>query len=389
MRLVLVLLALAGCHDFDGFEACSNGVCTIGPQCFTSIHNGWAHACVLAKSGEVSCWGNNLAGQVGIPGTDNSTVPVPVIGLSGVHQLSAGDSATCAVSDGHVHCWGACANGQRGDGTICDGNPSPSTVSKLSDASAVTVGRTHVCAVRAAGTVACWGLDDHGQVGEPTLTEQDTPFDVPDLMGIVELALGFSHTCALDGSGRVFCWGDDSYGQLGDGGSVDQVVPTRAKVDDVAHIAAGFHHTCAVRLDGTAWCWGENSVGQLGNGSTMNSSLPVQAGDLSDLTGISVSGYATIGEVGHTCARGSTGTVWCWGDNMFGELGNASTQEEHAPIEVPGVHDALEVSSGAKDSCVRRGDSTVWCWGANDSGELGNGGTGESHVPVPSLLACP
>ena len=140
--------------------------------------------------------------------------------------------------------------------------------------------------------------------------------------------------------------------------------PTAAPTPTV--IAAGYFHTCALLADHTVWCWGQNGDGQLGNGTRTSPLTPVQVSGISTATAI------TVGDQ-HSCAILANGTVWCWGDNYRGQLGDGTRLGWSTPVPVVGISAATAVVAGDYHTCAVLADRTVWCWGANDWGQLGYG----------------
>jgi alpha-tubulin suppressor-like RCC1 family protein len=149
----------------------------------------------------------------------------------------------------------------------------------------------------------------------------------------------------------------------------------------------GYQHTCALSSSGTVYCWGGNGNGQLGNNSTTEENTPVEVlgvGGSGNLSGIS---SVTAGGA-HTCALSSSGTVYCWGGNGNGQLGNNSTTEENTPVEVLGVggsgylSNISSVTAGSAHTCAMSSSGNVYCWGADDSGQLGNNSTTEENTPI-------
>jgi len=134
-------------------------------------------------------------------------------------------------------------------------------------------------------------------------------------------------------------------------------------------------HTCALKSDGTVWCWGDNEYGELGDGTTTERHTPVQVSGLTNVVAVAP------GSV-HTCALKSDGTVWCWGDNYYGQLGDGTTTERHTPVQVSGLTNVVAVTVGSLHTCALKSDGTVWCWGFNGAGELGDGTTTDRHTPV-------
>ena len=153
----------------------------------------------------------------------------------------------------------------------------PVLVSNLNDATAITAGHAHTCALKADHTVACWGYNISGQLGNGnTGTDSNVPVPVSNLNDATAVTAGGYHTCALKADQTVACWGENLNGQLGDGTATDSNVPMPvSNLDDAAGVTGGTRHTCALKADHTVACWGLNNYGRLGNGGTTNSSVPV------------------------------------------------------------------------------------------------------------------
>ena len=332
---------------------------------------GSLHSCARTAGGGAQCWGNNTHGELG-DGTLTAwrLVPVAVVGMtSGVVAMAAGLRHTCALaSGGAASCWGDDANGQLGDNATTQ-RLTPVVVSGQGAVKAMAGGGLHTCAVVGFGGVKCWGSNDQGQLGDNSTTQRNAPVDVNGLTGGVAFTTaGASHSCALTTAGGVKCWGDNSFGQLGDNSQSHRLTPVNVSglASGVKAIAAGDGHTCALTNAGGVKCWGQNSTGQLGDSTTTQRLMPV------DVVGLT-SGVAAI-EAGasHTCALLAAGGVKCWGWNGFGQLGDNSTTQRNAPVDVVGLTSGVSaIAVGQYHSCALIG-SGVMCWGWNAYGQLGD-----------------
>ncbi|MCB9652922.1 MAG: hypothetical protein H6729_02170 [Deltaproteobacteria bacterium] len=253
---------------------------------------------------------------------------------------------------------------------------------------------THGCAVRASGELWCWGQNGSGQLGfeldsaspRADVHQGKAVENLPDqgqpANRVRAVTANADTTCSILHGGEVWCWGDNRGGQLGDGSSVvDRVTPGR--VDDLsnqaASISSGWGHLCAVKMDGSLWCWGDNQFGQLGDGTTDQRSRPVKI--LEDVVNVGAGPR-------HTCAIKLDGTLWCWGDNAYSELGDGTTIIRLNPIQVTALGDhAIDVVAGNRFTCARKDDLTAWCWGRNDHGQVGRGGPFTSTEPTPAQVA--
>ncbi|MBI9075551.1 MAG: thrombospondin type 3 repeat-containing protein [Desulfatibacillum sp.] len=363
---------------------------------------GAAHSMALKSDGMVWVWGGNAFGQVGVEDGGQVLAPTQVEKsggkvLSGVRIIAAGGYHSLAVTaDGYVWAWGANESGQLGDGANAS-SYIPSQV-KLLDGSllfgvrAVAGGDCHSLAVKANGTVRAWGSNSYGQLGDGSVISSSNPVEVVmsdahSLSGIQAVAGGYGHSLALKTDGTVWAWGGNKYGQLGDGetGSLSNPVQVIASADnpltDVMAIAAGENFSLALKNDGTVWAWGWNYYGQLGNGTNEESHTAKQVimPDQSPLSEV----VAIAGTGMHALALKNDGAVWGWGYNAKGQLGNGDSTVSYYPVQASDISGAYAIAGGERHSLAIAGEGMVWAWGKNGDGQLGTGIADFVAHPVP------
>lgn len=361
--------------------------------------------------------GGNASDDAASPdvGPPDAGAPGPAMGFV---ALSAGIGHACAVGiDSNVYCWGNGFSGEVGDGTPGrDLVPVPVDVSALPPRTRfVSAGAAqfHSCAVTQAGDAYCWGADDNGQLGEdadgdsldelvPSLVNRSA---VPPGDGFVVVKGDFNHSCGLTEQGRILCWGSDANGQLGenaDGDNNTESIPVLIDVSALApgdvfvDVATGSTNSCAVTMFGAAYCWGSNGEGVLGTGDLSSSSVPVRVDDSILPPGV---GFVQIASSGrHSCGLASNGTLYCWGIDENGALGeNADGDNALETRPVPVDMSALgpgetftAVSTGRGHTCALTSDRRAFCWGSDDRGKLGENADGDDlqeDIPVPVNLS--
>lgn len=302
----------------------------------------------------------------------------------GARQVAAGDYSTCVLTTaGGVKCWGYNAYGQLGDGTTTDRLTPVDVVGLTSGVTAIAAGDLHACAVTTVGGVKCWGYNGEGRLGDGTTTSRLTPVDVVGLAsGVTSISGGVAHTCALTTTGGAKCWGRNYSGQLGDGTTTGQLTPV-----DVVNLTSGVKavaanngnssHTCALTSTGTAKCWGANGSGQLGDGTTTDRSAPVDVRGLtSQVVAIAAGDY-------YTCALTKAGGIKCWGENSSYELGDGTYISSLTPVDVVGLSTGVTaIAPDAFSNCALTNAGGVKCWGNNSFGDLGDGTHEDRQTPV-------
>ncbi len=352
----------------------------------TAIGLGSYHSCALINDGTVSCWGDNPSGQIGDGTTTRRTTPVQVSGITSAVAISnGGEYHSCAVlSNDTVQCWGDNSYDQLGDGRPQTSlTPSDLEISPAGIPTAVTQGDDFGCAFFTGGTSRCWGVNASGQLSNGTQTTTASPTQSTWPVGRVptaKISAGTSHFCSVLDNSAVACSGKNTNGQLGVGDTTDRSTAVSAMGGLLSvDVAAGDAHTC-VRLGAqTVWCAGANYAGQLGNNTTVDSTSPVQVTGLTDATALA-SGYA------HSCVvsfNGGAPTVKCWGNNGNGQLGTGSTTSSSVPVTISGGFlNASAVAAGTYSTCMLLTDGTVYCWGYNGYGQLGDGTRIDRNAPA-------
>lgn len=332
-----------------------------GPSALSGVAQvsaGWSTTCVRMVDGTARCWGAGANGALGNGTRVRSTRPAIVLNGSGtgplerVTDIAAAGGHTCASrTNGEVRCWGSNHYFQLGDGTRTR-RLLPALVSAvrgpgwLRSVVAVSARNISTCALLAGGQARCWGANDRGQLGDGTGLDRPRPVavrrprNVPGpLTDVAEIVIGSVTGCARLDGGQVRCWGGDFQGTLGDG-SANQSTSSRAVVVradsgpgplvGVARVDRGGDHTCTRQVSGQARCWGPNYFGALGDGSTTNRGRPVVVLDASGTEPLADLRDVDAGD-GFTCAVTNVDTLWCWGRNDQGQLGDGTTNDRPLP----------------------------------------------------------
>ncbi len=341
-----------------------------------------------------------LAVLAGVLGMAFGAAPASAggVGLSGVVQLAAGHSMSCAVlQDTTARCWGTGplgTGGAFGQTSTLAVQVQDAQGDPMTGVAQVAIGYGHVCALRQDTTAVCWGENLVGNLGNGTTTASTRPVVVQQqggatLTGITQLALGDMHSCALLSSGQARCWGQNQ-GTLGDGTRTNRkrAVPVQnaagtGPLTNIVQLAAGSQHTCALLGDGRVQCFGENGQGQIGDGTTTARLRPKT---VKDPTGAAaLAGVTQISaDLQSTCARLSTKQLRCWGPNGSGQRGNGAVTlpgrpgpllptAVKAPSGTTAFTGAMSVGVGAFHACARVTTAQLRCWGLNGDGQAGDG----------------
>ncbi len=317
---------------------------------------GYEHFCALDPGGRPYCWGSDGSGQLGNGAAGYSATPspvdlAPVTGEKIFVKLATSHDTTCGITAaGAIYCWGRGVDGQLGDGST-ENAPSPVLV------------------------------ETGGIVGDP---------------GFVDLGVGSYHACGITAEGRAYCWGHNVNGPLGTGDEVEHHTPVPVVMDTVAGskrfiaIACAWQLTCGITAEGDAYCWGANSSGQIGNDGFGSEQLP-QPVAIDNMSGSRKFTRLVVNSA-HVCGLAADGLVYCWGDDMFGQVGNGDPgsgnirlPEPLDTVNVVGQQGFKQLAVGYWVSCGLTGEGVAYCWGNDESDQLGDLATTEEQ-PAPILV---
>lgn len=347
-------------------------------QCYESVQIGNLHMVGLQTNGTLWAWGENTSGQLGLG--DNVSVSTPVqIGVeTDWNEIAVGSGFNLAVKEnGTLWAWGSNEFDQLGTGLLDSEITSPVQVGSDGDWHVIAAGNKHSVAIKSDGTLWAWGDNFFNQVGDGTSIGRNTPTLISSDTDWEFLSAGTDYTMAIKNGGELWAWGRGLGGQLGNGETdLNTEVPTRIGTDDDwVEVKTGFGHTVALKSDGTVWSWGNNDFGQLGRAASQQEELEItQIGQDSDWQSLDCGGNSTL-------LLKEDGTLWGCGQNSFGQLGNGSTMNSTFPVELSDLNEWTSITAGNfNGASVFNGQ--LYTWGSNIAGQIGNGTTIEQLVPT-------
>lgn len=346
-----------------------------------AIAGGGEHALALDTNGYVWAWGSGHHSQIGDGTSTNESIPVSLSFTTDIISIAARRTHSLVVdSDGKIWTWGKNTDGQLGDNSVED-KLSPVYIPTSAEPMAnVSGGDLHSLAVSSNGTVWAWGNNVSGKLGDGSGFSWRIPVQVENLENCMAIAAGDDHSLGLAENHTVWAWGSNNQGALGLGAThPNSNVPLHvSSIANIEAIAAGWIHSLALHENGTVWAWGNNIWGQIGNGdsgSNLKQEIPVQALDISNAISISAGSQ-------HSLAVCEDGAIRAWGDNAYGQLGDGSTIKRSTPISIDTINTAVSVAAGQYHSLAICSDGSVWGWGNNEYGQLGDGTTSNRLTPV-------
>jgi alpha-tubulin suppressor-like RCC1 family protein len=357
------------------------------------------HTLGVKVNGSVFAWGSNYFGQVGDGTTTLRSAPVQVlIPDGGGHfdndwvAIDAGGFHSLALkSNGTLWAWGENLSGQLGTFATdscfliddCQKSPrrlgsTPTGPGTENSWSQFAAGYVHSVALKSDGSLWTWGRNDVGQLGDGTVIQRDSPVHIPISSNWTTVAAGGSHTVAVQSDADIFAWGSNEFGQLGDGtASTERLVPTNIDENAIRWVSASTqgNFTVAIRADGSMWAWGENQFGQLGDGTTVDREFAARVG--TDKDWVAVAAGPT-----HVIALKANGAVYGWGRNAFGQLGDGTAVNKLSPTRIGSDNDWRRIAVGSGHTIALKSDGTLWTWGWNIAGQLGDGTNSDRNYPA-------
>lgn len=319
------------------------------------------------------CRASNSAGTAF---SDGAMLSVSVPATIAPARLAAGGAfSVVALADGSLRAWGTDAAGQLGTGAGNQSRNVPGAGPTLSNVVALAAGGAHALALRGDGSVAGWGYNGFGQLGNGNHLTQDSPAEstwndagtARPYADAVGLCAGTLHSLVLRGSGEIRAMGTNADGQLGDGSNTDRARGVAVGgITNATAVACGGNHSLALLADGTLSAWGANDAGQLGDGTRTARNVPVAVSGLTNVVAIAVG-------TRHSLALRSDGSVWAWGSNVNGKLGDGSSDDRLVPVATLLTSGIVAIAAGSENSAAVRNDGALFTAGINEVGELGIG----------------
>ena len=361
-----------------------------------SVAFGDTHAIVLNRNGTIWTVGENNEGQLGNGSTTDSSTPLSILGIADVVAVAAAPGNSAVLKrDGTVWIWGGSHDSMLGV-ALTTNSSIPVGVNGLHNVTAAAVGYSHVVALKTDRTVWAWGGNYSSELGDGTHKSRATPGKVQGLSDVASVAARYDRSAALKTDGTVWIWGKRGQVEFATDGSTsypEDSTPTLLPgFTGIQEIALGRYHTVALKANGTVWTWGNNASGQLGNGTTIDNMVLSVVPGLTEVVAVAAGGdwvvVAGRWGGGYSVALKKDGSVWAWGDNQFGQLGNGTYNNySTSPVKVPVISRVIAIAAGYSHTLALDSDGKLWAWGFNDRGQLGLGDGTKGYIwIVPELV---
>jgi alpha-tubulin suppressor-like RCC1 family protein/uncharacterized protein YjdB len=349
-----------------------------------TISASWAHSLGIKADGSLWAWGAGSFGKLGLGDSAGRNVPTRVGTDDDWTAVATGTESSLALkADGSLWAWGFNGEGQLGLGDTTN-RDTPQRVGNAADWAAVATHSHHAAALKVDGSLWAWGANYYGELGLGDTRDRNVPTMVGADSEWAAVEAGQDHTVAIKQDGSLWAWGSNATGQLGIGapeGDTQKDTPQRVGMgSDWAFVACGYLHTLAIKEDGSLWAWGFNGLGQLGDGTYTGHNAPVP-------TSGSASWAAVATGLFHTLGVTEGGSILACGGNGYGQVGDGTWETRSVLVPVGAESDWAAVSAGGYHSLAVKVDGSLWAWGDNYNGQLGLGDNGDTtHRNAPALV---
>ncbi len=374
----------------DGTTTQRNSILQIGTaNNWLKVSAGRYHSIAIKTDGTLWTWGYNVQGQLGDGTTTQTNIPTQIGTATNWLTAAAGSSHTVATkTDGTLWAWGNNNSGQLGDGSNIQ-RKSPVQIGNATNWQTITAGNDHTIAIKTNGTLWAWGDNFYGQLGygqSGINSSKNSPMQIDIDIHWLKITAGNVYTLAIKTDGTLWAWGRNIYSELGEGSNEQRNYPVQIfSARSWLEIAAGDSHTIAIKTDGSFWSWGYNGVGELGDGTNTNRISPTNIacpfGTILPVQGC----WKLIakGASGHTVGIALDGSLWAWGSDDFGQIGNGTiTRSITTPVKIGTATNWKTVVAGGNFTIATKTDSTMWSWGYNYNGQLGDSSRVNKVIPV-------
>ena len=360
-------LLISGCNEFTGNKTPK----LIGNSKWDEISADMHYTCGIDTNKSIKCSGTSDFLSLSVD-TLNKTISSSGE-INKWKLISTAYNNACAISnEGQLWCWGDNTSGQLGVDDLLDNEGSKRSIPpvKVNDdkwKSVFTKGK-RTCGIKSDNTLWCWGYGSVGQLGIGHIEHENKIVKIPKQVGNDywnKIALGSAVSCGLKQDNTLWCWGKTEfiYENMYKDFVLEPELLTEDKFIDIAiGNNNGGYSICGIKEDDTLWCWGSNNSGQLGNGSQSDSDIPVQVGN--DKWKTVSTGW------NYTCGIKDDNSLWCWGNNYYFKLGDGTEELRTKPKKITDNSDWLKISLGKIHTCGIKNDKSLWCWGSNRTRQI-------------------